>query len=93
MQLLRNSLRSLRNNFRDHDPQHHTLDTLEQGIVSLMDRLHVLHTHRVLAYINISYSCRRLWLRTGVSSNFNCDGNRFVDKLNIEPKATLKTAV
>ncbi|XP_030294138.1 dixin-A-like isoform X2 [Sparus aurata] len=46
MQLLRDSLRSLRNNFRDHDPQHHTLDTLEQGIVSLIDRLHVVHTHR-----------------------------------------------
>lgn len=46
VQLLRDSLRSLRNNFRDHDPQQHTLDTLEQGIVSLMDRLHVLHTHR-----------------------------------------------
>ncbi|XP_034540137.1 dixin-A-like isoform X2 [Notolabrus celidotus] len=46
VQLLRDSLRSLRNNFRDHDPQHHTLDTLEQGIVSLIDRLQVLHTHR-----------------------------------------------
>ncbi|XP_063752239.1 dixin-like isoform X1 [Eleginops maclovinus] len=46
VQLLRDSLRSLRNSFRDHDPQHHTLDTLEQGIVSLIDRLHVLHTHR-----------------------------------------------
>lgn len=46
VQLLRDSLRSLRNNFRDHDPQHHTLDTLEQGIVSLIDRLRVLHTHR-----------------------------------------------
>ncbi|GAA6232200.1 dixin-like isoform X1 [Lates japonicus] len=45
-QLLRDALRSLRNNFRDHDPQHHTLDTLEQGIVSLIDRLHVLHTPR-----------------------------------------------
>ncbi|KAM8835499.1 dixin-like isoform 1-T1 [Synchiropus picturatus] len=44
--LLRDSLRSLRNTFRDHDPQQHTLDTLEQGIVSLIDRLHVLHTHR-----------------------------------------------
>lgn len=50
MQLLRDSLRSLRNNFRDHDPQHHTLDTLEQGIVSLIDRLHVVHTHRVQIY-------------------------------------------
>ncbi|KAM3601267.1 uncharacterized protein V6R79_009915 [Siganus canaliculatus] len=46
VQLLRDALKSLRNNFRDHDPQHHTLDTLEQGIVSLIDRLHVLHTHR-----------------------------------------------
>ncbi|XP_042288064.1 dixin-like isoform X3 [Thunnus albacares] len=46
VQLLRDALRSLRNNFRDHDPQHHTLDTLEQGIVSLIDRLHVLHTHQ-----------------------------------------------
>ncbi|XP_055082708.1 dixin-like isoform X1 [Periophthalmus magnuspinnatus] len=46
VQLLRDSLRSLRNNFHDHDPQQHTLDTLEQGIVSLMDRLHVLHPHR-----------------------------------------------
>lgn len=54
VQLLRDSLRSLRNNFRDHDPQQHTLDTLEQGIVSLMDRLHVLHTHRVLAHTNTS---------------------------------------
>lgn len=47
VQLLRDALRSLRSNFRDHDPQHHTLDTLEQGIVSLIDRLHVLHTQRV----------------------------------------------
>ncbi|KAM9729702.1 dixin-like isoform 1-T1 [Menidia menidia] len=46
VQLLRDALGSLRNNFRDHDPQQHTLDTLEQGIVSLIDRLHVLHTHR-----------------------------------------------
>ncbi|KAM4727049.1 dixin-like isoform 4-T4 [Anableps anableps] len=46
VQLLRDALRSLRNNFRDHDPQHHTLDTLEQGIASLIDRLHVVHTHR-----------------------------------------------
>ncbi|KAG7217287.1 hypothetical protein INR49_027831 [Caranx melampygus] len=37
VQLLRDALRSLRNNFRDHDPQHHTLDTLEQGIVTLKD--------------------------------------------------------
>ncbi|XP_054586491.1 dixin isoform X3 [Nothobranchius furzeri] len=46
VQLLRDALRSLRNNFSDQDPQQHTLDTLEQGIVSLMDRLRVLHTNR-----------------------------------------------
>ncbi|XP_047463713.1 dixin-like isoform X2 [Mugil cephalus] len=46
VQLLKDSLRSLRNSFREHGPQHHTLDTLEQGIVSLIDRLQVLHTHR-----------------------------------------------
>lgn len=46
LQLVRDALRSLRNNLRDHDPQHHTLDTLEQGIASLTDRLHSLHTHR-----------------------------------------------
>lgn len=55
VQLLRDSLRSLRNNFRDHDPQHHTLDTLEQGIVSLIDRLHVLHTHRVQTHADSNF--------------------------------------
>lgn len=54
VQLLQDALRSLRNNFRDHDPQHHTLDTLEQGIVSLIDRLHVLHTHRVQIQARLS---------------------------------------
>ncbi|XP_057677952.1 dixin-like isoform X2 [Corythoichthys intestinalis] len=47
VQLLRDALRSLRNDLRVHDPQHHTLDTLEQGIVSLIDRLHAVYTHRV----------------------------------------------
>ncbi|XP_056140204.1 dixin-like [Lampris incognitus] len=46
LQLVRDALRSLRNNFREHDPQHHTLDTLEQGIASLIDRLQVLHSYR-----------------------------------------------
>lgn len=40
LQLLRDALRSLRNSFSGHDPQHHTLDTLEQGVGNLMDRLH-----------------------------------------------------
>ncbi|KAI1893490.1 hypothetical protein AGOR_G00124260 [Albula goreensis] len=42
LQLVRDALRSLRNSFSGHDPQHHTLDTLEQGVGSLMDRLHAL---------------------------------------------------
>ncbi|KAG7483549.1 hypothetical protein MATL_G00039620 [Megalops atlanticus] len=44
LQLVRDALRSLRNSFSGHDPQHHTLDTLEQGVASLMDRLHALDT-------------------------------------------------
>uniref|UniRef100_A0A8C6S9R6 DIX domain containing 1a n=1 Tax=Neogobius melanostomus TaxID=47308 RepID=A0A8C6S9R6_9GOBI len=44
LQLVREALRSLRDGFSGHDPQHHTLDTLEQGVASLMDRLHSLDT-------------------------------------------------
>ncbi|XP_028976849.1 dixin isoform X2 [Esox lucius] len=44
LQLVRSALRSLRGVFRDQDPQQHTLDTLEQGIASLTDRL--THTHQ-----------------------------------------------
>lgn len=46
LQLVRDALRSLRNSFGGHDPQHHTLDTLEQGISSLMDRLHTHDTQQ-----------------------------------------------
>ncbi|KAM4627122.1 dixin-A isoform 2-T2 [Polymixia lowei] len=46
LQLVREALRSLRDSFSGHDPQHHTLDTLEQGVASLMDRLHTSDTHR-----------------------------------------------
>lgn len=46
LQLVREALRSLRDSFSGHDPQHHTLDTLEQGVSSLMDRLHTLDPHR-----------------------------------------------
>ncbi|XP_061575563.1 dixin-A [Cololabis saira] len=48
LQLVREALRSLRDGFSGHDPQHHTLDTLEQGVASLMDRLHSLDTQRRL---------------------------------------------
>uniref|UniRef100_A0A146P2S4 DIX domain containing 1a n=1 Tax=Fundulus heteroclitus TaxID=8078 RepID=A0A146P2S4_FUNHE len=46
LQLVREALRSLRDSFSGHDPQHHTLDTLEQGVGSLMDRLHSLDIQR-----------------------------------------------
>ncbi|KAF2985396.1 hypothetical protein EK904_004176 [Melospiza melodia maxima] len=46
LQLVRDALRSLRNSFSGHDPQHHTIDSLEQGISSLMERLHRMETHR-----------------------------------------------
>ncbi|XP_035289894.1 dixin-A isoform X2 [Anguilla anguilla] len=46
LQLVRDALRSLRNSFSGHDPQHHTLDTLEQGVASLMDRLHAMDARR-----------------------------------------------
>ncbi|KAM4566836.1 dixin-A [Odontesthes bonariensis] len=46
LQLVREALRSLRDSFSGHDPQHHTLDTLEQGVASLMDRLLSLDTQR-----------------------------------------------
>ncbi|CAK6966658.1 dixin-A [Scomber scombrus] len=46
LQLVREALRSLRDSFSGHDPQHHTLDTLEQGVSSLMDRLHTFDTQR-----------------------------------------------
>lgn len=46
LQLVRDALRSLRNSFSGHDPQHHTIDSLEQGISSLIERLHVTETQK-----------------------------------------------
>ncbi|KAK2502912.1 hypothetical protein MC885_009801 [Smutsia gigantea] len=46
LQLVRDALRSLRNSFSGHDPQHHTIDSLEQGISSLLERLHVMETQK-----------------------------------------------
>ncbi|XP_064380294.1 dixin isoform X2 [Dromaius novaehollandiae] len=46
LQLVRDALRSLRNSFSGHDPQHHTIDTLEQGISSLMERLHRMEAQK-----------------------------------------------
>ncbi|XP_038609535.1 dixin isoform X1 [Tachyglossus aculeatus] len=41
LRLVRDALRSLRDSFGGHDPQHHTIDSLEQGISSLVERLHL----------------------------------------------------
>ncbi|XP_054251623.1 dixin isoform X2 [Indicator indicator] len=46
LQLVRDALRSLRNSFSGHDPQHHTIDSLEQGISSLMERLYHMETQK-----------------------------------------------
>ncbi|XP_037010872.1 dixin isoform X2 [Artibeus jamaicensis] len=46
LQLVRDALRSLRNSFSGHDPQHHTIDSLEQSISSLMERLHVMEIQK-----------------------------------------------
>uniref|UniRef100_A0A8C2GRP4 DIX domain containing 1a n=2 Tax=Cyprinus carpio TaxID=7962 RepID=A0A8C2GRP4_CYPCA len=46
LQLVRDALRSLRDSFSGHDPQHHTLDTLEQGVASLVDRLHTTESKK-----------------------------------------------
>ncbi|XP_052642530.1 dixin isoform X2 [Harpia harpyja] len=46
LQLVRDALRSLRNSFSGHDPQHHTIDSLEQGISSLMERLYCMEAQK-----------------------------------------------
>ncbi|XP_041470841.1 dixin-like isoform X4 [Lytechinus variegatus] len=43
VQTIRSTLRSLRSNISSHDPSHHLLDSLEQGIVSIMDQLQDSH--------------------------------------------------
>ncbi|XP_051535853.1 dixin-A-like isoform X2 [Myxocyprinus asiaticus] len=46
LQLVQDALRSLRDSFSGHDPQHHTLDTLEQGVASLVDCLHTTESKK-----------------------------------------------
>uniref|UniRef100_A0A8C6Y3Y1 DIX domain containing 1 n=1 Tax=Naja naja TaxID=35670 RepID=A0A8C6Y3Y1_NAJNA len=40
------ALRVDSNSFSGHDPQHHTIDSLEQGISSLMERLHRMEVQK-----------------------------------------------
>ncbi|XP_056099130.1 dixin-A [Rhinichthys klamathensis goyatoka] len=46
LHLVRDALHSLRDSFSVHDPQHHMLDTLEQGLASLVDRLHTTESKK-----------------------------------------------
>ncbi|TKC52650.1 hypothetical protein EI555_004506 [Monodon monoceros] len=46
LQLVRDALCSLRNSFSGHDPQHHTIDSLEQGISGLTERPRAMETQR-----------------------------------------------
>ncbi|XP_037079837.1 dixin-like [Pollicipes pollicipes] len=46
MQILRDAISSLRANFRESDPNHHTLDTLEQCVAVVLDRLAVAESGR-----------------------------------------------
>ncbi|XP_077870136.1 dixin-like [Saccoglossus kowalevskii] len=39
LQVMRDALRNLRASFSGHDPQHHTLDSLEQSIATLVDKI------------------------------------------------------
>ncbi|XP_071806198.1 dixin-like isoform X3 [Asterias amurensis] len=47
LQTMRSALRSLRSNMSSHDPNHHSLDSLEQGICSLMDHLATSQHHGI----------------------------------------------
>ncbi|OXB70716.1 UNVERIFIED_CONTAM: hypothetical protein H355_005317, partial [Colinus virginianus] len=63
LQLIRDALRSLRNSFSGHDPQHHTIDSLEQGISSLMERLHCMEMQKKQE--------RRIWGKSPASRATN----------------------
>uniref|UniRef100_A0A8C7E4K9 DIX domain containing 1 n=1 Tax=Naja naja TaxID=35670 RepID=A0A8C7E4K9_NAJNA len=54
------------NSFSGHDPQHHTIDSLEQGISSLMERLHRMEVQkrqekRVRSHPNVGNEYRESW--------------------------------
>ena len=57
LQVVRDSLRSLRTRFPGEDHQHQTIDTLEQSISSLMERLHVTESsqNRVSGSVTCNY--------------------------------------
>ncbi|XP_019643608.1 PREDICTED: dixin-like isoform X2 [Branchiostoma belcheri] len=49
LQVVREALRGLRSCFQVNNPQHHTIDTLEQSIATLMERLRFLESQRLIA--------------------------------------------
>jgi hypothetical protein len=46
LQVARDALHSLRTSFKGNNPHHHTLDTLEQSIALLMERLHMAEAQK-----------------------------------------------
>ena len=47
--MMRDSLQSLRTSFAGNDPTHHTIDTLEHSISSLMERLQMSEASRLVS--------------------------------------------
>ncbi|XP_038065388.1 dixin-like isoform X2 [Patiria miniata] len=68
LQTMRSSLRSLRSNMSSHDPNHHSLDSLEQGICTLMDHLSMLK-HRGIHKDSDTSSTESLSRRYSTDSN------------------------
>lgn len=57
LQVVRDALQSLRNSFKRNEPQHHTIDTLEQSFALLMERLHLAEMQKLAS---VSSDSKRL---------------------------------
>lgn len=68
LQVVRDALQSLRNSFKRNEPQHHTIDTLEQSFALLMERLHLADIQKVritqLLVVQIHYTYQIVHLRS-----------------------------
>ncbi|GAB6029764.1 Dixin [Chamberlinius hualienensis] len=47
LQIVRDALQSLRSSFKSNEPQHHTIDTLEQSFALVMERLHMAEMEKI----------------------------------------------
>lgn len=47
VRIVRDALQSLRRSFAPNQPEQHTVDTIEQSIATLIERLHVAQSHMV----------------------------------------------